>query len=442
MLVEVIANTSSKNDKLALVKEGLKSKEFERVLVYALDPFKIYGVRNITSMSAHGTAVFTERGTWQLLDNLISRKLTGNAARGAIDDEMVHLDPSSQELLRRIILKDLRAGFSESTVNKAKPGLIPDFPYMRCALPKDAKFGEWDWATGVFSQEKADGMFVNINVDDRGEVFLFTRNGSPIPLDTIDYLEKKIKEQLQPGTQTHGEMLVSREGKILAREVGNGVINSIIKGGSSLESDDHVFVRVWDQIPIKSAVTKGKWKEPYSRRLAALEKQVDFHVIQLVDTRIVHSLEEANRHYSEMIERGFEGTIIKNPHAIWKDTTSKDQIKLKLEVEVDLRVTGFTEGKGKNADLFGAMVAETSDGLLEVGVSGLDDDTRAKIHRERKDWADSIITVRANSIMYGNEKRKHSLFLPRFIERRDDKSEADSFQRVVDQFAAAVKPNG
>ncbi|WP_240074277.1 hypothetical protein [Cupriavidus taiwanensis] len=37
------------------------------------------------------------------------------------------LDPDSAELLWRIISKDLRAGFSESTVNKAIPGLIVTF---------------------------------------------------------------------------------------------------------------------------------------------------------------------------------------------------------------------------------------------------------------------------------------------------------------------------
>ena len=41
--------------------------------------------------------------------------------------------------------------------------------------------------------------------------------------------------------------------------------------------------------------------------------------------------------------------------------------------------------------------------------------------------------------MYPNKEGElHSLFLPRLIEVREDKSEADDFTRIADQFKAAM----
>ena len=50
-----------------------------------------------------------------------------------------------------------------------------------------------------------------------------------------------------------------------------------------------------------------------------------------------------------MLSRGKEGVVLKNPTAIWRDGTSKEQVKLKLELDCDLKVIGFEEGEGKFA---------------------------------------------------------------------------------------------
>jgi DNA ligase-1 len=137
-----------------------------------------------------------------------------------------------------------------------------------------------------------------------------------------------------------------------------------------------------------------------------------------------------------MTSHGIEGTVIKNPNGIWEDKTSKDQIKLKIEAEVDLIVRGFNPGNGKNAHLFGSIAAESSDGKLRVNVSGISDKDRERINNEREEWIDKkIITVRANSIMESNDIA--ALFLPRLVEERLDKSEADDFEKIKQIFEEA-----
>lgn len=442
-LIEQVAATSSKNEKIALLEANRDNELLKRVLNYAYNPFKTYGIRKRPETIGSNVGHEFDNGTWELLDDLIERTLTGNAAIEAVQGEMTALSASSAELLWRIITKDMRAGFSESTCNKVWKGLIPDFPYMRCSLPKDAKLNEFDWTLGVISQEKADGMFANLDFEESGIVSIRSRQGSPFPMEAFELLVNEVKARLADGMQYHGELLVQRDGKVLPREIGNGILNSILSGGSFAANERPIYM-IWDTIPLSSVVTKGKYEVAYIKRLSFINrrlKMTEGQYVAMIETRVYHSLGDAYSHYRDLLKLGKEGTIIKNPHAIWKDGTSKEQVKLKLEFEVELEVYGFEEGNGKNADTFGALKCKSSCGQLLVSVSGFTDAKRKEIHENRDDWgAGAIITVRANSIMRPSESSEfHSLFLPRFVERRLDKSVADDLARIEEQQQAAME---
>ncbi|HGP4208885.1 MULTISPECIES: hypothetical protein [Pseudomonas] len=142
----------------------------------------------------------------------------------------------------------------------------------------------------------------------------------------------------------------------------------------------------------------------------------------------------------EQLELGLEGTIIKKPEAIWFDGTSKDQVKLKLEAPCELEVVDFLPGKGANAKTFGSLLCKSSCGQLVVGVSGFKKKKREEIHLNRDTWRGMIITVRSNQIMRPKKPGKpYSLFLPRFVEERLDKSVADDLVRIEEQFENAIR---
>lgn len=278
-------------------------------------------------------------------------------------------------------------------------------------------------------------------------VTMTTRQGSPLPIEKFPEIEQHAANSINGNSQVHGEILVEVNGVIANRQTGNGIINRIISGGDFLENERPIL-RVWDQVPLSAVVSKGKYLIKYAIRLANLVKQVSSFktpfglspAIKQIDTRIVFSLKEAYQHYSSLLKQGKEGTIIKTREAIWKDGTSKEQIKLKLEAPCELEVVDFNPGNGRNADTFGSLLCRTSDGQLEVNVSGFSDAMRALINTNREDWKGSIITVLSNSIMEVSPSNSLcSLFLPRYIERRNDKDVADTLERVREQFAAAIR---
>lgn len=438
-LIEQVRATPGKNDKIALLKKNAGDTALQDVLKATYNPLVSYGIRKVPERTETGGDAGIDHKTWLIIEQMATRELTGNAMIAAVQEEMNRLSDMSAELFKRIILKDMRAGFDEGTVNKVWPGLLPVFPYMRCCLPKDAKLESWNWAEGQVSQEKADGMFMNVNHEAGGSVFIYSRQGTMFPMEKFESLAAAVRTTLDEDTQSHGECLVLRDGVVLPREIGNGILNSVLKGGD-FEANERPIFLVWDQIPLSAVKAKGKYEVKYVDRLTGLIKQLQrnsSNIVQLVPTRIVKSLAEAYKHYGELLAKGKEGTIIKKRDAIWKDGTSKEQVKLKLEFELDLEVIAIVPGNAntKNEGRAGSLKCQTSCGRLVVDVAIKGEAMRDDVDANPNNWMGAIMPVTANMIMRPADTIAsgfHSLFLPRFSESlpRLDKTEADTLTRA------------
>jgi len=442
--IGLIAKTSGKNDKISMIKAGLEIPDFERVLLASHDPYATYGIqKRPAAIESKGDGMFDER-TWAILDALRERQATGNDAINRVAVEMSRLSPLSRELFWNIITKDLKAGFGESSINKAKKGLIKTFPYMRCSLVSKIDLSKWNWEAGIFSQEKADGMFANVNNEKGGIVSITSRQGTPFLPGHLPTIEADMKKYMEVGLQYHGEIVVKIDGVIAPREIGNGILNSVAQGGSFEPNQTPVYL-IWDAIPLTSVVPKGKYDAPYALRIAGIKADLDSGEatsVDMIPTRAVYSIKEAYDHYAEMLAQGKEGTIVKKPSLMWKDGTSLDQLKLKLEVDVDLKVVSINQGKvgSRIEGQPGALVCQSSDGLLVVDVTVKNEAMRHDVSANPDSWIDSIIVVRSNEITPPTASNKlHSLFLPRMVEAayRTDKTEADSLKQVIEQFEAA-----
>jgi DNA ligase-1 len=446
-LNRAIADTPSKNEKDALLKLGMALPLFKRVVIAAYDPFKTYGLRTLPKVGVEGTLSLNDDTTaaWKVLDDLASRALSGDAAREAVYDTLMSLDAPSAYLFTRMVLKDMGAGYSEGSINRAAKGTIAEFPYMRCSLPAKSNMAKWDWSKGQVSQEKADGMFTNVDVDSAGQASLRTRQGQPIPAIQFSSLYLEVERVLNPNTQSHGEMLVYRDDKVLPREENNGYLNKLIQG-HTLASNEQVRLHLWDQVTLGS-VQAGKSNLPYRSRLRELMVQVragKSMLMEVVDTRIVKSKTEAVQHFRDMLAQGKEGTVCKEIDSAWKDGTSKDQVKFKLTAVVDLQIKAIVPGKdhSKNEGRAGSLTCVTACGKLQVDVTVKNEAMRDDVDANPHKWLEKIIKVVFNTIMTAEEEDElHSLFLPRMEEAcfRLDKSVPDTFAQVQAQYQAAIE---
>ena len=234
---------------------------------------------------------------------------------------------------------------------------------------------------------------------------------------------------IQTCEELHGELLIYRDNEtgpeLLNRSTSNGLANSL-RLGTPLPEGHTAQLHVWDLVSTEDP------DRLYMERLVYLERAVNtMSAIKLIDTRIVHSIEEARAHYAEARENGLEGTVIKQPKLPWKSHTSKLQVKLKNEAECDLEIVAKNPGTGRNIDTFGSLVCVTACGGLQVNVGGFTDDMRQEISDNWGQWENSIISVMFNELVQDKRTGEYTLFLPRFKESRiGEKDTADTLARI------------
>ena len=271
-----------------------------------------------------------------------------------------------------------------------------------------------------------------------------------------------------------GELLVLDDNKkIMDRQTGNGLITSLSKQFSTIATledkkqtkkvmdtidekkklfskiDDNIIIRVWDYMNTSDWYGKTNIDKSYKNRfdelLNMINKTKNNETIFITDYLIVNNYEEAKDYYNKLLSENEEGIILKNFDMSWKDGTSNDQIKFKEVKECDLLVTGFEMGSGQFKDGIGSLICESKDKKLKVNISGLTREMRGLEPIDKNDmtkglkviddfdfnqYNNKIVSVEFNQLIKSRDSDIMSLFLPRILEVRNDKSEADTLDYI------------
>ena len=423
-----LASNASRNYKIEQLQKNVDNEVLRNVVRLALDPFTQFYQRKIPKYTATGGGCLVK--AIDDLYDLSSRSVTGNAAIQRLTEILSGLDSCNAKVIERIIQKDLKCGVQVSTANAVWGGLIKEYPVMLCS-PYDQKLVD-KIKFPAYAQMKMDGMRFNAIVRS-GKVEFRSRNGKEILL--LGNLEKEFAALAgDVDCVFDGELLVMFEGdhQFADRQTGNGILNKANKGTISAEQAAMVHATVWDVIPYVM-FTDGYCGTPYSKRFSTLELLVNKQKskekkIWLVTSDIVQNLDEAQVLFENYLASGLEGIILKDGSGVWEDKRAKHQIKFKGELECDLKIVAVEEGTGKAVGMLGAIVCESADGIVKVNVgSGFTDAHRKQYWKEN--LVDKIVAVKYNARIK-NKAGEESLFLPVFVEIRDDKDVADSTKDI------------
>ena len=131
-----------------------------------------------------------------------------------------------------------------------------------------------------------------------------------------------------------------------------------------------------------------------------------------------------------MLSEHLEGVIVKSPYNIWKDVRATDMVKFKAELDCDLRVIAVETASGKYEGMLGALVCESDDHKVQVKVgTGYTDEMRSEFIKQ--DLIGKIVTITYNArIKDKNRPDVDSLFLPRFVEFREDKDVTNTSEEI------------
>jgi len=424
-----LAANPSRNYKLEKLREHQGHETLREVIRLALCPFTQFYQRKIPTYKCDGTNANIESILPALYD-LSSRQVTGNAAIEYLRMLLASLNEDDAKVLERIIDKSLDCGVQVSTANDVWPGLITEYPCMLCS-PFEQKLVD-KISFPAYAQMKMDGMRFNAIVRD-GKCEFRSRNGKEILL--LGNLEQEfISLAGSVDCVFDGELLVMLEGdhQFADRQTGNGILNKANKGTISAKEASLVHAAVWDLIPYVQFVD-GYCGTPYSKRYSTFQaiiskQRADCKKIWNVTSTIVQTLEEAQEIFQGYLAEGYEGIILKDGNGAWEDKRAKHQIKFKGELECDLKIVAVEEGTGKYAGMLGAIVCESGDGVVKVNVGSGFNDTHRKTLKE-KDLLGKIVAVKYNARIK-NKQGDESLFLPIFVEVRDDKDEADNSKDI------------
>lgn len=415
-----LAANSSRNYKIENLEKNRNDSLLIQIVRLALDPFTNFYIRKIPSYTTDATQTSLENALGGLYD-LSQRHVTGNAAIEYLRMLLSSVSADDAKVIERIIQKDLKCGVQVSTANAVWTGLVSEYPVMLCSQFEQKLVEKVEFPALV--QTKMDGMRFNAIVRN-GSVEYRSRNGKEIQL--LGNLDADfIKMAGDIDCVFDGELLVVDGSGILDRQTGNGILNKANKGTISAKEASMVRATIWDVIPFMQ-FSDGQCGIPYGTRFESLCVLMDTHQpekVRLVDSWEVQNYEEAKTLFEGLLAEGQEGIILKDKRGIWENKRAKHQIKFKGELECDLKIVAIEEGTGKYAGMLGAIVCESSDGLLKVNVgSGFNDDHRKTLGKE---IIGKIVAVKYN-MRIKNKAGEESLFLPIFVEVREDKDVADS----------------
>ena len=461
-ILKEMNESNSSNYKLDILKKYSDNELLKRVLKMTYDKVQYtFGVtmKNVRAGSSENTQTLD----WALdiLENKINtREVTGNAAISTVENILERLSESDRIVFERILGRDLKINCGRTQINKIFKDLITKQLYCRCDIYGQKTAKNINFTNGAIIEKKSDGTFKETSVSETvdivsrsGEQYIMKKfesifseapKGVYIGEMTVE-LDDKLYEKIMPAMWKKNpkkakeiEEKYNRGWKILDRSTGNGLINS------DDIPEDNITYELWDFIPfeeykIASAKDKkNKSKMTYSERFKLLKENVNLinnSQVQVIEHYVVFDLKEALRHVTNWMNLGYEGGVLKDWSMIFEDGTSKQQLKLKLEIELDLRIIEFVEGnKGsKNEEYFSAIVIGNDEGTIrtQIGVTTMTEDTRNWFHENRENVIGEIMEVLCNDITIGAGKEQYALSHGRYVQMRTgEKTETDTLERA------------
>jgi ATP-dependent DNA ligase len=413
-----LESASGRLEKEAILKQNSDNKLLKDVFRLALDPTINFYIKKVPEPILSSNVNSLEQALTMLETHLASRKFRGHEAARHLAYTLGGLETADQEVIKRVIGRGLKCGVSEGTIEKVWPYLRLSYPCMLVSSMNEKTKLKFP----MMAQTKMDGMRFNALVE-AGAVTYRSRNGKELDLKGV-LDEDFLKHANGTDVVFDGELLIwGADGKPVDRKTGNGLLTKFQKGTGTIEIAQKIRAVVWDRIPLVD-FRAGICVVPCQTRWSMMVAGPLTDRVRIAATTMVNTIKVAQDLYQEKLAEGEEGIILKDPAGHWEDKRVKHQVKMKAELEADLRVVGFTEGTGKYEGKIGSLMVESADGKVKTSVgTGLSDEQRSLDFV--KEFQSKIVAVKYNALISDKKTGESSLFLPVFVEVREDKDTAD-----------------
>lgn len=417
-LFKEIQNTSSLNDKKAIITANKDNELFKKCLVFLLDGNVTTGIaeKKYDSLGARCS-------DWKHNDintefcELMDYIKTHNTGR---DEDVIQvqawcyvLDDEIKEFTRGMITKSIRLGADAKLINKVIPNLIPTFDVMLGTSIEKCKLNGNEW---ISISQKLNGTrcsFVgNKCMTRQGKEYIGLQHIID-DLVALGYEDSFIDGELRYKNE---EGLSDSE----SFQKGTGIAMSKDKEKTQLK------LVIFDILPLDE-FWAGQSNDTYSKRRKALNL-LDLQIQDMgcKNVEVVRQLYAGTDH-SEIWrwldiaeENDWEGVML-NLDTPYECKRTKNLIKVKKFFSCDIRCTGVEEGSGRNKGTLGALVCDYKGFEVRVG-SGFSDADRKHFWSNPEDVVGHIVSVKYKEET-NNKDGGVSIQFPVFEAVRFDKDE-------------------
>jgi DNA ligase 1 len=427
-VISTLEDHPSRLDKEAIILAQAEAgnSEFFQGARLAIDPMITFGLKQIPEKKDEDGPGLDWDSFSLIITGFVNRSLTGNLARDTVAKMMSSATKAQWNgWYRRILIKDLRCGVSEKTVNKVVEKKYAEYaiPVFGCQLAHDSANHESKVSGKKLIEVKLDGVRVITIVRADGRVDMFSRNGKE--LANFPHIVEQISRVVK-AKSTSKDMDLVLDGEIMSSSFQD--LMKQVHRKDNVQANDAVL-NLFDVLPLED-FEKGIYNKTQSVRSTMVQFWVEQNhemmpnVTCLANELVDLDTPEGQLRFKEInaqaIVGGYEGIMIKDPEAPYECKRSVAWLKLKPFIEVSLTVVAVEEGTGRNVGKLGALVCEGEDDgkriFVNVG-SGFTDSNRDDYWISREEVLGKIVEVRADAITQ-NQDGSYSLRFPRFLRFR------------------------
>ena len=392
--------TSSSLEKVEILKK--QSDFIKKVLEYTYNPYKQYYVTSKTCKKNFNLSDpnYIHHTIFELLDDLTNRAYTGHDAIAMVNS-FVNMDEEYEDLIYSIIDKDLKTRTGAKVINKAFPGLIPEFNVALAQTyePKLASFGENANETW-YASRKLDGVRCLAVVDVNGTCTLYSRMGKEFTtLNKIKY-----------AIEATGIINYVFDGEIcLLDKDGNEDFQSVMK---ELRRKDHQIENptfmIFDMIH-KTEFDKGKSTDILSERLHTLRTWLGprydtKETLRYLDQAVITDERHFDIWTQMAADNNWEGFMLRKD-TFYEGKRSKNLLKVKKFFDAEYEVLGWDvdthevvrDGKSVSMTMLSQVWIEHKNHIVKVG-SGFSQEQRLQ-------YMDGSIVGKTITVQYFEETK-------------------------------------
>lgn len=402
-IIKQLENVSSNKAKEYILKQNKDNETFKKILIYTYGDYQ-FGIKktSINKMEFEANN-YRWNDIWIMFEELAKSNINKDLLL-KVSNTLGYFEKNIQDLLMRVLLKDLRCNINIKMINKTIPNLIPTHEIMLAS-----KF-EGKLNSKVAMTLKIDGIRCSI-INEDGNIKFLSRQGKKI--EGLNQIENALKEFKLENYVLDGELVYINDDGLSSDDNfrrTTKVVNSKVTDKKNLE-----FI-VFDIVTLDEYNTKlGRMK--YEERFYLLDKLIGFgnkYIKRVPFYGTTDNIEDIYKKLEEVIAEQGEGIMLNYLDSTYEFKRSKKLLKVKKFNDADVLVIDILEGEGRLEGKLGKIKIQfkyKNKVYTNFVGSGFSDGERDYYWEHKEELIGKIITIKYFEISK-NEKEGIGLRFP------------------------------